>query len=152
MTVRRVVYVQYANPAAYPPLQHSAVIFAEAGWDVKLLGITQPRVEGLEFARHARIAVRLMPPSGSGWRQKIHYLRFCLWALSETRRNRPTWVYASDTLSAPVAYCATLLRNVRLVYHEHDAPDERGRSPFMRLLLALRRGGLQRGGHRGVSK
>jgi glycosyltransferase involved in cell wall biosynthesis len=144
MTPRRVVYVQYANPAAYPPLQHSAAIFAAAAWDVELLGITQPRVEGLEFARHARIAVRLMPPSGSGWRQKLHYLRFCLWTLSEIRRHRPTWVYASDTLSAPVAFFASLMRNVRLVYHEHDAPDERNRSSFMRALLALRRRVLQR--------
>ena len=144
MTPSRVVYLQYANPAAYPPLQHSAMIFADAGWKVDLLGITQPRVQGLEFAQHARIAVRLMPPSGSGWRQKIHYLRFCLWTLSQIRRHGPTWVYASDTLSTPVAFCASLLRNVRLVYHEHDAPDERSRSLFMRLLLALRRQVLKR--------
>src|SRR5262249_35516193 len=144
MDPQRVVYVQYANPAAYPPLQHSAAIFAAAGWRVDLLGITQPRVEGLEFAVHPCIAVRLFPPPPSGWRQKIHYLRFCIWTLSEIRRRGATWVYASDTLSAPVAFCASFLSSVRLLYHEHDAPDEHHRSRFMRVLLAMRRRVLRR--------
>jgi glycosyltransferase involved in cell wall biosynthesis len=142
--VRRVVYVQYANPAAYPPLQHSASILASAGWQVDLLGITQPRVAGLEFSVHSRISVRLLPPSTAGWRQKVHYLRFCLWTLSEIRRRGPVWVYASDTLSAPVAFVASFIPSVRLLYHEHDAPDEQNRSQFMRLLLSLRRRVLER--------
>ena len=32
--MKRVVYVQYTNPAAYPPLEHSSRILADAGWQV----------------------------------------------------------------------------------------------------------------------
>ena len=35
---RRILYVQFTNPAAYPPLEHSARILADAGWDVMFLG------------------------------------------------------------------------------------------------------------------
>jgi glycosyltransferase involved in cell wall biosynthesis len=144
MKSRTVVYVQYTSPAAYPPLQHSAVILASAGWEVAVLGVTQPRVAGLQFAEHSRIHVKLFPTPPAGWRQKLHYLRFCLWALSEIRSIRPDWVYASDTLSAPVAYCVSWFKWAMLVYHEHDTPEERHQSRFMRLLLTIRRHMLKR--------
>ena len=144
MHPRRVIYVQYTDPAAYPPLQHSAEIFARQGWQVDLLGIRQPVVAGLEFATHPNILVRLFPQSASGWRQKIHYLRFCFWTLAEIRRAGPVWLYASDTLSTPVAFWAGFFSAVKVLYHEHDAPDDHNRSRFMRMLLGFRRRVLKR--------
>ena len=35
---RRIVYVQFTDPAAYPPVEHSSEILAERGWNVVLLG------------------------------------------------------------------------------------------------------------------
>jgi len=144
MKPTRVIYVQYTNPAAYPPLQHSAMMFAEGGWRVDLLGIVQPAVAGLAFASHPNILVQLFPPSASGWRQKFHYLRFSWWTLTRILRAGRSWVYASDTLATPVALVASFLPGVKVLYHEHDAPDERNRSRFMRLLLATRRRVLKR--------
>jgi hypothetical protein len=31
--MKRVLYLQYTNPAGYPPLEHSSGILADSGWD-----------------------------------------------------------------------------------------------------------------------
>jgi glycosyltransferase involved in cell wall biosynthesis len=137
----RVLYVQYTNPAAYPPLHHSAILLAEAGCEIRLLGIA---ILGdvLTFPTHPRIDVELMALSPRGWRQKAHYVRFAMWTLREARRFRPTWLYVSDPLAAPAAMLIRLATGARMVYHEHDAPtDEKTtrRSMFMRVVLSCRR-------------
>jgi glycosyltransferase involved in cell wall biosynthesis len=135
----RVLYVQYANPAAYPPIEHSAKILADAGFDVRLLGI-DVLADRLAFTAHPRIDVRLRRRSAPGARQKLHYAAFVLWAISVALRWRPDWVYASDPLSCPTAAALSLLVGGRLIYHEHDSPqDEAPASAFMRLVMALRR-------------
>jgi MFS family permease len=40
----RVLYIQYTNPAGYPPLQHSSRILASAGWQVLFLVEALPAV------------------------------------------------------------------------------------------------------------
>jgi glycosyltransferase involved in cell wall biosynthesis len=144
MRDRTVVYLQYTNPAVYPPIQHSAGILAEAGWQVVVLGVTVPDVAQLEFPAHQDIEVRLTeaaPPGG--WRQKFHYLRFSAWALRWILRQRG-WVYASDALTSPVALLASYIPGVRVVYHEHDSPGRRIASRFMKAVLGIRRRLLRR--------
>ena len=34
-----VIYLQYTNPANYPPLEHGGLILLNAGWDVHYFGI-----------------------------------------------------------------------------------------------------------------
>lgn len=34
----RILYIQYTNPAGYPPLEHSSRILAQADWEVLFLG------------------------------------------------------------------------------------------------------------------
>jgi glycosyltransferase involved in cell wall biosynthesis len=131
----RIVYIQYTNPALYPPLEHSSRLLADAGWDVLFLGTG---AEGLRFPRHERIAVKEIPSRSAGWRQKLHYAWFALWILFWTIRWRPAWVYASDSLSCPVALVLSYLPGKRVVYHEHDSPDP-GHSRFMRFVLWTRR-------------
>ena len=46
-----------------------------------------------------------------GWRQKLQYIRFLFFALYWTWRWRPSWIYASETLSCPVVW---LLENLML--------------------------------------
>jgi len=57
---RRILYVQFTNPAAYPPLEHSARLFADAGWDVMFLGTGALGADRLEFRPHRRIQVKRM--------------------------------------------------------------------------------------------
>lgn len=133
----RILYVQYFNPGAYPPLEHSSRMLAEAGWEVLFLGIGSLGADALTFPPHERITVRQMAFVGAGWRQKWHYLRFVLWVCWHAARWRPDWVYASDLLVCPAAWL--LGWAWRVVYHEHDSPAANGGSFFVRLCLAARR-------------
>src|SRR5687768_5814516 len=104
-TAPRVLYVQYANPAAYPPLERSSRQFANAGWDVLFVGAESAHAGALTLPAHDRISVRMQRGDGrgAGLLLKLHYLRFCVWATLEAVRFRPQVVYASDIMSAPVA-------------------------------------------------
>ena len=57
---RRILYVQFTDPAAYPPIEHSAVLLAERGWDVILLGTGTLGDLKLELPAHPRVRVRKM--------------------------------------------------------------------------------------------
>lgn len=135
---RRVLYIQYTNPAGYPPLEHSSRILAEAGWQVLFLGTGALGAGSLRFLPHERIIVKLIPFAAAGWQQKLHYLRFVLWVCGWAVRWRPEWVYASDMLASPVAWLLSFWWQGRVVYHEHDSPNGTGNSVFQRLCLATR--------------
>jgi len=136
---RRIVYVQYTKPAAYPPLEHSARVFAEAGWQVLFLGITKHGDPPLNWAAQPAIRVRELPPSGPGWWRKMHYAWFAVWVLAWIVRWRPECVYASDALSCPVVLPVSFWPHVNVVYHEHDAPQVHRRGIVRRLVLWTRR-------------
>lgn len=139
----RILYIQYANPGAYPPIQHSSKILAENGYDVRIIGIRTRGTESLRFDSSNRVCVRLMRDCPPGLFQKLHYLGFCGWLIWTVLRWRPTWVYVSDALAAPVGYIVPYLRCLSTVYHEHDIPAEayapqRTVSLFMRFILRAR--------------
>lgn len=139
----RILYLQYTNPAGYPPLLHSSRILAEAGWEVLFLGTEAVGTACLEFPPHRRIRVRKLRRCASGWNQKVHYAGFGLWAFGYVLRWRPDWIYASDPLSCPVALLLNRIPGVRVVYHEHDGPlDESGTRCGKTVLV--RRGELAR--------
>jgi glycosyltransferase involved in cell wall biosynthesis len=137
---QRVLYIQYTNSAAFPPLEHSSRILADAGWQSLFLSISAAGIETLRFTPRESIEVRQMPHCPPGWKQKAHYVRFTLWALWWTMRWRPRWVYASDLLSCPAALLLSFLPGVHVIYHEHDSPASSGGSLFIRLSLLARRG------------
>ena len=143
---RRVLYIQYTNPAVYPPIDHGAHLLASAGFHVVLLGTRYPDdvTNTLVLTDHERIRLRTIVQAPRGWRQKMNYLAFGLWILSWTLRWRPKWVYASDP---PTCLFALLLRRIpgiRVVYHEHDSPSaavaaNRAGSLFVRIIMWARR-------------
>ena len=135
----RILYVQFTNPGAYPPLEHSSRILADAGWQVLFLGTGALGADRLRFASHPRIEVRQLRFQNAGWRQKLHYIRFCMWCVWWALRWRPDWIYASDMLSCPAALGLTFLRSAQLLYHEHDSPSTRPSTAFGRLCHAARR-------------
>jgi glycosyltransferase involved in cell wall biosynthesis len=140
---RRVLYVQYTNPGAYPPVHHSARILAEAGFDVLLLG-TSRAGDPLRVPDHDHVRVETMRFEPAGWKQKTHYLRFAAWVMASAVRWRPTWVYASDPLSCPVALALSRLVGAKVIYHEHDSPGTeltsgREGSLFLKTVMKARR-------------
>jgi len=68
--------------------------------------------------------VRRLQFCQAGWRQKLHYLGFALWVVAWVLVWRPTWIYASDPLSCPIALGLSCLPGLRVLYHEHDSPSE----------------------------
>jgi len=135
----RIVFVQYTNPAAYPPLEHSSHILAKAGWQVLFLGARAWGAETLCFPPHERIEVRQISCYAEGWRQKLHYMRFALWVYFWSLRWRPDSVYASALASCPVALLLSYLRGVHVIYHEHDSPPSSKGSFCQKMNLAARR-------------
>src|SRR5579885_2085942 len=133
---KRIVYVQYTNPAAYPPLIHSSRILASRGWRVLFLGTGSEGSAALRFGNYPSVRVAQLPFARPGWRQKLHYLYCHLWCLVRVLAFRPSWIYCSDLFACPFGWLMSLA-GMRVIYHEHDspAPEPRG---FERLLLRAR--------------
>lgn len=140
---KRILYVQYTNPGVYPPLDHSSHLLAEAGWQVLFLGIAlHPK---MVLTPHPKIQVKNLPDVAPGWRQKLHYFYYLMWVVSWVIRWQPTWVYASDPFSTPAALLLTYFPKLKVLYHEHDSPDENSPATrFMRLILKVRRQAARR--------
>ena len=118
----RVLYVQYTNPGAYPPLVRGATLLADSGASVRMLGTRVRDTDPLDVAPSNGIDVRLMNEAPEGWRLKAHYARYGAWVAREAAAWKPDWIYASDLFSTPIALAVAALTRARVVYHEHDAP------------------------------
>jgi glycosyltransferase involved in cell wall biosynthesis len=140
---KRIVYFQYTNPAAYPPLERSTRLLADDGWDVLVLGLLRPGTDTMRFPPHARVSEHYTFNATTGWRLRLHYAWFAAWVIGWTLRWRARWVYASDLLACPVALLLGLVPGLQILYHEHDEPAVRqGRIAWaqrtVRQLLARR--------------
>ena len=124
MTLGRILYLQYTNPAGYPPLEHSSRFLADAGWCVRFLGTcAQGGANRMQFPPHTNIEVRLWPYYRPGIWQKLHYFAFGLWTFWTALAWRPRWLYASDQLSCPIALVLSFIPGLCVLYHEHDSPS-----------------------------
>jgi glycosyltransferase involved in cell wall biosynthesis len=137
--LKRILYIQYTNPAGYPPLEHSSRILADAGWQVLFLGTGAVGADALRFPPHPNVRVRCLEFCCPGWRQKLHYFYFCAWTLAWTLLWRPSWIYASDPLVCPAALALCSLPWLRVLYHEHDSPDGPADGGFQRLVRWARK-------------
>lgn len=138
MKRKRIIYVQYTNPAGYPPLEHGSQILAENDWDVLFLGTGALGADKLRFDEHPHISVRRMRFQSPGVRQKLHYAFFNLWCLAWFLRWRPDCVYFSDLQSCPVGLLAALA-GMKTIFHEHDFPQSDSGGAFTRCLHWSRR-------------
>lgn len=119
----RVMYLQYTNPAAYPPLQHSSQILAKRGWEVEFLGLQGRSGSHLEFPPFPRIHVFRTSPCAPGFRQKLHYLKYLLWVSRYAWSSQPDWIYCSESLSSLPGLAARMLSGAKVIFHEHDSPS-----------------------------
>jgi glycosyltransferase involved in cell wall biosynthesis len=134
----RVLYVQYTNPGAYPPLVRGARLLAQSGAAVTMLGTRVRGLDALDAPPAPGVTVRLTAMAADGWRLKAHYARYAAWVAREGVNLEPDWIYASDLLSAPIALAVAALTGARLVYHEHDAPSLAHESWTIRRCLEAR--------------
>jgi glycosyltransferase involved in cell wall biosynthesis len=136
--VPEILYLQFTNPTAYPPLEHGALILQRRGWRVRFLGVRWPESGNFRFPAELRGTVSLLPVPPPGWRQKLFYGRFLLRALVEALRRRPRWCYVSDPMAAPAGLLLRLL-GFRVIYHEHDSPEDGPHSGFEAVIRWCRR-------------
>ena len=122
---RSVLYLQYTNPANYPPLEHSGLMLLKAGWQVHYFGV-QSGGESSKLAFPEPLARRqtLWKHRSPGISQKLHFAAYTLAALWRAMWERPAWVYCSDLMSCPAAWLIGRFTRCRVLYHEHDSPDE----------------------------
>jgi glycosyltransferase involved in cell wall biosynthesis len=136
---RRLLYIQFTNPAGYPPLQHSSRMAAEAGWEVLFLGTGALGANALRFPPHACIRERRLPSMSMGEPAWLRYLLFALWVLGWVLLWRPSRIYASDYLTCPIALLLTFVPGVKVIYHEHDAPAPAAGRAARQICLAARK-------------
>jgi glycosyltransferase involved in cell wall biosynthesis len=124
-------YLQYTNPANYPPLEHSGLILLNAGWDVHFLGI-QSEGESNKLAFPEPLAQRqtLWKHQPPGLKQKLHFAAFTFMAWWRALWQRPAWVYCSDLMSSPAAWLIGRFTRCKVLYHEHDSPISDFRFPI----------------------
>jgi glycosyltransferase involved in cell wall biosynthesis len=121
-------YLQYTNPANYPPLEHSGLILSKAGWDVRYFGIqSEGESNKLTFPEPLSRRLTLWRHCGPGIRQKLHFVAFTLAAFWRAFWQRPAWVYCSDLTSCPATLLILKLTRCKVLYHEHDSPEDGGR-------------------------
>src|SRR5262245_1050234 len=136
---RRILYIQFTDPAAYPPLEHSSRLLADRGWQVLFLGTGTRDELPLRLPSHPNIRVKKFPFVQGGWRQKAQYILFFFMTLYWTWWWRPEWIYASDPLACPVVWLVRKTLNINVIYHEHDSPNPDGmKSWFMREVFEFR--------------
>ena len=88
---KKIIYIQYANPACYPPLEHSSHILATSGWKVVLLGVgSLGPSNDFHLRPHANITAHRLPFVQGGLLQKLHYIFFCLWGSLAMTKAGPT--------------------------------------------------------------
>jgi glycosyltransferase involved in cell wall biosynthesis len=119
---RRILFVQSANPGAYPPLINASTLMADAGWDVTFLSAPIAG-DRLAMPSHPRVTVRAIRVRPSHAISKLTYALYMTAAARLALRLRPDVVYASDPLGAGPGLLAARLAGSTLVYHEHDTPS-----------------------------
>jgi glycosyltransferase involved in cell wall biosynthesis len=133
---QRILYIQFADPAAYPPIEHSANILASSGWDVVMLGTQAFSKNAFSLELHPNTRVKNLPSRGH---PGAEYAAFCMWCLYWVLKWRPKWIYGSDPLALPALWAIQKLTGVNLIYHEHDTPPSNwARSAFTRFALSCR--------------
>lgn len=120
---KTIFYIQYTNPACYPPLEHSSRMLADRGWHVHFLGAGIRGVDSLVFPPHPRITLDILPVNNATGSEMMRYAQYARRALSTAARLRPRWIYASEPLTCPIALALRTALRVPVVYHEHDSPS-----------------------------
>jgi glycosyltransferase involved in cell wall biosynthesis len=136
----KILYLQYANPAAYPPLEYSSEILSRSGFVVSFLGVHSQGSKFLKFPENLNINLKMFPYTRPGWRQKLAYLRFVLCGILRALFLRPDWVYVSDFMAAPTGVVMSRIFGFKVIYHEHDSPSLGPETTvFLRCMLAARK-------------
>ena len=136
---KKILYIQYTNPAAYPPLEHSSRILADKNWEILFLGIDISGIESLEFPKHNNINVIKYPKCDPGLYQKFHFFLYILFCIYWCFKWRPEWIYGSNHNMCIIIYLLTKIFSSKVIYHEHDSPNMTNDTFFEKIFVYFRK-------------
>ena len=135
---QRILYIQYAAPGVYPPIERSARIFKLRGWEVGFLAVRpEGQMAALTSSMHSEDEIEYLVHQKGGLKALRSYLRFWWRAWQRVQREKPDVVYLSDMFSYPAGLAISLTSPALTILHEHDTPLDRS-SPFLKVLHAVR--------------
>lgn len=113
----KILYVQYANPGAYPAAMRAARLWRGAGHEVRFLGLDLGGADDLAVpADLADVCVRVR-------HGRLARLTFPARLVRIIAAWRPDWLYIADAMTIVAAGPALRLHRGGIVYHEHDSPQ-----------------------------
>lgn len=112
----KVLYIQYNNPGAYPPLINSARIFEELGWQTTFIGLDTKSTRELVFPESISTRVSLV----MGKTPLLRFVNFHLKSIAKTLFYKPDVLYISDESACFAGVLASLFSSALVIYHEHD--------------------------------
>lgn len=121
--MKRVIFFQFSNVAAYPPAINAIEMLMESGIDVVIVGLSPASTNGVEFPEKLKNTKKyLIQRSPFHW--TISYVEFftILTRLFMCGNRRHLVAYGCDSYSTPALNVARIL-GIKSVYHEHDSPD-----------------------------
>ncbi len=112
----KILYIQYANPGAFPVAMRAGRLWRAAGHEVRYLGV--------DFGGTDPLAIPADLAGNCDWvgYGKLAPLHFAARALSIARRWNPDCLYIADSMAALACAPLRTLYKGRIVYHEHDSP------------------------------
>ncbi|WP_077145350.1 glycosyltransferase [Sphingopyxis sp. KK2] len=112
----KILYIQYANPGAFPAAMRAGRLWRAEGHAVRYLGVGFGDVDPLAVASDL---------AGScDWVSfgRLTPVRFAARAASLVADWKPDWLYIADATAALLCAPLRLLHRGGIVYHEHDSP------------------------------
>mgnify|MGYP000117880528 CR=1 FL=1 len=131
----KAVYIQFANPELYPPLEHGSRILVSNGWKCFFYGRRHAMTGKIVFPLLDGRRVEALPNWSMRLPTKVEYLLYAIWVAVKVAVHRPDVIYVSDPLATPLGLLFHRL-GFKVVYHEHDSPEQ-GSVP--KWMLAARR-------------
>lgn len=118
----KVLFLQLTDPAGYPPIMHAANILAESDFEAILF--SSPTKEWA-MKVYSKKYVRIIGAKtrSDHFVKPSQYLKYCLKAIFLAVRERPKFIYASDSLGALPSLLSAWASGAKIIYHEHDSPS-----------------------------
>ena len=112
----KILYIQYANPGAFPVAMRAGRLWRAAGHEVRYLGV--------DFGGGDLLAIPADLAGNCDWVRygKLAPLQFAARAGAVVRRWKPDCLYIADSMAALACAPLRALYPGRIVYHEHDSP------------------------------
>ena len=134
----KVLYLQFTAAANYPPLVASSRMLADAGCEVRILGVeADGAARELRLAPHPRIHEENLARATARLARSLDYPRYLARARAALLRWKPDILYCSDLRSYPLGLWAARRGLCKTVLHEHDPPGT-GNGRLHRWLMAVR--------------